>query len=159
MSLMEFNSAAARMIVLYKDHNERRLADVFAELLYEALPPSWAVWAQAVTFVPADAEALVRRGFDHMEYIAEKFAGLSSLPLARLLYKHPVFDQRSLNREQRRRNLEGALVFEHAYRDVPKRVILLDDVFTTGATLDVAAKALRWGGVLEVRTFSIARVW
>lgn len=68
-------------------------------------------------------------------------------------------DQHSLTREQRLRNLQGAFAAHplHATQLTGKRVLLVDDVTTTGATLHSAAQALIQGGALEVNAMVFAR--
>ena len=62
--------------------------------------------------------------------------------------------QRELTRAQRRRNVATAFV---AARRVPPRIVLVDDVYTTGATANAAASALRKGGAREVEVVTFAR--
>ena len=61
--------------------------------------------------------------------------------------------QASLDRAGRRRNLDGAFVSLRA----PERVLLVDDVMTTGATADACARALRAAGALDVMVVTFAR--
>ena len=65
-------------------------------------------------------------------------------------------DQRALGRSERAANVAGT--FRVAAR-VPERVVLCDDVFTTGATLDAAAAALLSAGADAVRVAAVARAW
>ncbi|AXY40849.1 ComF family protein [Halomonas sp. JS92-SW72] len=62
--------------------------------------------------------------------------------------------QRGLDRDERRRNLNRAFVIEAA---LPPRVALLDDVMTTGATLEALASACRAAGAREVEAWAVAR--
>ncbi len=159
VSCVEMDELSGRIIVLYKDNNEHRLAEYVAHELYSTLPPSWLQWADVLTWIPADKKALRRRGFDHMERIAKHLATLTNLPAQQLLQKLPGRDQRSLNREERRINLERSLSLAANLTAIPPRCLLIDDVFTTGVTLDTAAALLKAGGAQEVRVASFARVW
>ena len=62
--------------------------------------------------------------------------------------------QRELTRVERRRNVASAF---HAVRDAPRRVTLVDDIYTTGATSNAAASALRKAGAREVDVVTFAR--
>ena len=62
--------------------------------------------------------------------------------------------QRGLKQAERRRNVAGAFL---AGEGVPPRITLVDDVYTTGATVDAAASALRKGGARRVEVVTFAR--
>ena len=71
------------------------------------------------------------------------------------LRRRPTKRQRGLSRTERRRNVAG--VFEAAHR-APRSVVLVDDVFTSGATANAAASALRKAGAARVEVVTFARV-
>lgn len=130
-------------------------------------PPSlqdWTQWADALVCVPASPEALLRRGFDHMERVAEIVARRTGMALVHALVScKGARDQRELGRGERLANRSGS--FSLAADAVPeadalpRRIILIDDVFTTGATLSAAAHVLLDGGAHEIRTVTCCRVW
>lgn len=166
---LEFTAATRRLILAYKDGNEHRLAALLAQLIVQAIPLEWRLWANVITWIPADPVALRRRGFDHMALVATALVGQMGLRVAPLLDKRSRSDQRTLNREERQRNMAELFAVIQAERDGREgnvaallnnaRIILIDDVFTTGATLDAATRVLREGGAKEVRVATIARVW
>jgi len=148
----------SRCVTLYKDGGERRLAPVMGALLAEALE-SWRGWPDAVVPIPASSEALRRRGFDHVFLLAEEIAASLGVGLERPLVRIGACrDQRRLGREARRLNVRGVLEVRPDTA-IPERVLLVDDVFTTGSTLDEAAAAMMLAGSREVRVCSVARAW
>ena len=78
------------------------------------------------------------------------------MPLAEALQRTAARDQRALGRQERATNAAGTFV---AIGRAPQRVLLTDDVFTTGATLDAAAAALLSAGTDAVRVAAVARAW
>lgn len=162
-----FKGPPSRIIKAYKDGGERRLAPVIADLLLAAALEAEASApdryggiiseVDGVVFVPSTAEAYRRRGFDHMEGVARPFAERSGAPLMDALVKHGSADQRALGREERRASAEGA--FETVLDVEGLRLLLLDDVVTTGSTVDAAARALKGAGAVHVDVLALARVW
>lgn len=166
-----FDGPAPRMVVLHKDASERRLSVVMAGLLAEAVR-DWAAWADAVVGVPASLHAVSRRGYDHGADLGAALGVELGVPAARPLRCLTARDQRGLSRQQRAANVGftcdpaphprrlrlGAPPSEPAALLPPARVLLVDDVFTTGATTDAAARALLAAGSEEVRVAAFARV-
>lgn len=159
VAALRYEGAAAVVIRTYKDKGEQRLAETLARRLADAIFPSWWTWADAVTYVRATDAARRRRGFDHVELIARSLAETAGLPCLTLLSAPKARDQRTLGRRARRDNVGGRFEAAHdalACGDGPRRVILVDDVMTTGATLDDAARALEAAGY-AVRAACVAR--
>ena len=145
----------SRVVTLYKDGGERRLASELARLLVAAIEP-WGEWAEVVTYVPATIRAQRRRGFDHAEEISAALAAEIGVAHVALLVRRRALDQRALGRAQRFANAQDTFeVVEAAIGNV----LLVDDVLTTGATLDAAARALLVAGAAEVRVATVARAW
>ncbi len=156
LALGEFEAPLSRAVVLHKDAGERRLAAVLGSLLADEIAREWDGWAEAVTYIPATRAALKRRGFDHGRAIAGSIGERLGLPLAEMLSRSAARDQRSLGRIARAANTAGTF---SATGIAPARVLLTDDVFTTGATFDAAAAVLLEAGAREVRVAAVARTW
>ncbi len=146
----------ARAVVLHKDAGERRLAAVFGRLLAEQVATTWSGWADCVAYVPATDAAMRRRGFDHGRAIAASLATELDVPFAEILRRTAARDQRALGRAERVANAAGTF---HVVAEPPERVLITDDVFTTGATLDAAAGVLLSAGASAVRVAAVARAW
>ena len=150
-----FEPPLSRLVTLHKDAGELRLTRVLAELAADAAE-DWLDWAQAVVAVPASPAAIRRRGFDHGALLGAAFAAASGVPALDVLHARSRRDQRVLGAADRVRNARAAMSAVPGVA-VPARLLVLDDVFTTGATLDAAAAALLEAGASEVRGLAIAR--
>ena len=153
-----YDDGAARIVRTWKDAGERRLAATMAGLMASVASPAWLAEELTVVPVPATAAAVRRRGFDHGADLADELAARLGLPTAPLLARPRSIDQRRLTRQDRIRNMERrfrALPGASA----PDSVLLVDDVYTTGATLFAAADALRAAGAERVRCITFARVF
>lgn len=132
-----------------------------AQALGETLANYWSVLnlpAVLVVPVPLSRERQADRGYNQAELIAEMFAGAAGLPTARggLRRRRDTPSQVGLSAVERWENVRDA--FEARAEQVAgRRIILVDDVFTTGATLEASARALLLAGVLEVYGLTVAR--
>jgi predicted amidophosphoribosyltransferase len=138
----------------WKKRGLRRFAPVAAELVFERVPrPA----ADVITYIPPDGDRSVKRGHQPARDLAAALGERWSLPVPSLLERaRPVARQTSLSRAERRRNVRGAFRVAAAAR-VPPAVVLVDDVYTTGATADAAAAALRAAGAGHVVVVTFAR--
>lgn len=150
---VEYDATVRRIVGAWKERGLRRLAAWAATVVADTIAyPHTA----AVTFVPADRDRRLRRGHHPAEALARELAvawgGLSLEPLLVRVRGSPR--QRGLTRIERRRNVAAAFA---AGGRVPARVVLVDDVYTTGATANAAASALRKAGAREVVVVTFAR--
>ncbi|MDR1024441.1 MAG: ComF family protein, partial [Treponema sp.] len=83
-----------------------------------------------------------RSGWDQVEYLARRLEK-EDLPVRRCLKRLPSKTQKKLGRQDRLQNLEGRFISTAA---PPRRALLIDDVMTTGATLEACAAALKKAG-------------
>ncbi len=150
-----------RMVRAFKDAQERRLAGYLAAGMVKAaragFGPEALARMDAVSFVPCTPQAFARRGADHMELVARDVARSLGLPLDDILARRSKLDQRGLGKGGRRANALGSFAVLHGLEG--GHVLLLDDVFTTGATLGAAAYALKSRGAAEVLGLTFARAW
>ena len=148
---VEYEDPVPLIVAAWKERGLRRLADWAAELVAEALP---APGGAGIVFVPGDPDRRLRRGHA-AERLAAELAERWSLPCEPLLRRtRGSVPQRGLRQTERRRNVAGAFLVRAR---VPTHLTLVDDVYTTGATVDAAASALRKGGARRVDVVTFAR--
>jgi ComF family protein len=147
-----YDDAARLLVAAWKERGLRKLAGLAAELVCEVIPRTH---AYTLTFVPADPNRRLERGHNPAECLAEEIGVRWQLPVASLLVRsHGVAPQRGLPLAERRRNVRN--VFQPAGK-VPGTVVLVDDVYTTGATVSASATALRKAGASRVEVVTFAR--
>jgi ComF family protein len=126
-----------------------------ANLLLGALAPLRATPPTLVVPVPLHADRAAARGFNQAALLAKPVAqALGARFSAVLVRERDTEAQATLDRELRLKNVRGAFA---ARRRVPgERVLLVDDVRTTGATLEACAAVLMRAGARDVRTLVLA---
>jgi ComF family protein len=108
--------------------------------------------------VPLHRERLIERGFNQSALMARalgKAVGVS-IDVTGLRKIRPTAPQARLTRADRANNVQNAFCVSSAHRFEGMRVLLLDDVSTTGATLHEAARTLAQGGAAQVDAFAAA---
>jgi predicted amidophosphoribosyltransferase len=146
-----YDAGGRRLVRVWKDGGRRDLSSVAAELV-TAVVPRPAV--RALTFVPGDRERSRTRGHVPAQRLAAEVARRWELPVVSLLRRtRHAEPQRGLTLEERRRNVRGAFACD----DAATSVCLVDDVYTTGATVNACARELRRAGARRVDVVCLAR--
>lgn len=135
----------------------RRMAGPLGGLLVEHLR-THPLPADAIIPVPLHPRRLAERGFNQSELLAQPVAQAYKLPLLTtgLVRQRDTAHQMELGFRARLENVQGAFVWNQR-KPPPPRVLLVDDVLTTGATVGECAQALRAAGTREVRVIALAR--
>jgi predicted amidophosphoribosyltransferase len=151
-AVLAYDDRLRPVVVAWKERGLRRLAGWAAAVVRESVVRPDAV---CVVFVPGDPDRRLKRGHHAAERLASELAAEWELPLRPLLTRARGSPrQRGLTQHERRRNVAGAFL---AHGRVPACVALIDDVYTTGATANAAASALRKGGARRVEVVTFAR--
>ncbi len=146
-----YEGAAKQAIHRLKFSGWRDVAGALAGAVATAPIPA----VEAITWVPLARGRRAERGFDQARALAVALARDLDVPAVRLL-RRPVSTgpQARRSRDERRSAMRGAFV---AHGRVPDRVLLVDDVLTTGATAAAAGEALVAAGAREVHVRAAAR--
>jgi predicted amidophosphoribosyltransferase len=143
---------ARALVSAWKERGLRRAGAVAAELVADTVPRPP---VEALTFVPGEGDRVAWRGLNTAEELARALAVRWQLPVEPLLERRrSARPQRGLPRQARAANVRGSF---RARDVVPGAVALVDDVYTTGATADAAARELRRRGARSVHVVAFAR--
>lgn len=143
-----------RLIHLYKYQARLDLLPIFTELLLHRAKPD----AQALLAIPLSQQKLASRGFNQSLLLAQQLSKHWNIPLWQPLERHAGLAQRQLSREERLTNLEHAFYVNPAQtRVIPRKVLVIDDVITTGSTFMAIQTALHALGVTSVECLAIAK--
>lgn len=143
LALLAYAGAGRELVARLKYRNHRAVLPGLAAAMASLVPEPAAL--DVVTWVPTTPARRRQRGFDQSELIARAVARRLRRPCAGLLGRDPGPPQTGRGLLERR---YGPVLW--AWRPVPPRVLLIDDVLTTGSTATVAADALRRAGASRV---------
>ena len=138
----------------------RHIRFLCAYLRYRPDLREWARGFDALVPVPIHASRKRERGYNQAQKIAGEASAYLGLPVEAgwLERVRATGSQTKLDRGQRQRNLERAFACPAPESVKGKRILIVDDVFTTGATVGRCAELLRAAGALEVGVLALARV-
>ena len=155
-ALLNYDSRAAASMAAVKYHNKREYLDFYARAAALRFGKQFRqVGIQVIVPVPVHASRLKTRGFNQAAVLAERLAAELEIPWEELLIRVKKTDpQKSLGSAERLKNLRGA--FE-AEQEAGKweRILLVDDIYTTGSTAEICSRALLKTGVKQVFVFAV----
>jgi competence protein ComFC len=155
-----YEGAMVRAILLLKFENIEPLGGLFARLLADLVAKGGPqLKADVVVPVPLHRQRERERGYNQAALIAKPLAKMLGLPCKSVLLTRirPRPDKHILTLEERWESVRGAFATRPGSQIDNLRVLLLDDVMTTGATLDSCAKTLRDAGARSVVGVTVAR--
>lgn len=155
---MEYDSLMRESIGRFKYKNRREYADFYVQELLDTCGAAVCAWnVDLLIPIPLHKSRRRKRGFNQAELIAKKLGKELKIPVSTdsLLRIRKTSPQKELNDQERKSNLKNA--FQVVNNDVKlKKVLLIDDIYTTGSTIDAAASVLLEHGAEKVYFLSIS---
>lgn len=148
-----YEATIRELIYALKYDGNREVARLFAGLLSSSIDTNN---FDVISFVPTTGVSQRKRGYNQAQLIANQVGRLTGLPLVNTLLRNTHIDQIGLNRTQRLEAVKNN--FTHTSHNIDsKRILLVDDVITTGATIDECASTLKKSGAKQVWALAIAK--
>lgn len=156
VSTFEYDDAMKGLIARFKYFKERHLAAFFAEYMAISLEDmKWPI--DVIVPVPLHKSKLDERGYNQAELLARELSYRFDIFMTKALRRiRNTPTQTALHREERINNVKGAFKIMYKETVMGKNVLLIDDILTTGATLDECARVLKDSGANEVYAGTIA---
>lgn len=158
LALWYYEGYVRDSLLRYKFYNRQSYADGYARLLAMKLMKEERLDFDILTWIPISRKRLRKRGFDQVQLLAQKLGReLNILPVATLeKTRHNRQQSRIRGEAQRRANVLGAYSVLNPAEIAGKRILLLDDILTTGATAGECARVLQTAGAKQVYFAAIA---
>ena len=146
------------LILKFKYKNNFTAGDILAEFLEEYITKNFKYKEYIITYIPLSKKSKKIRGFNQCEYIAKKIARDLSIEVLEVLIKQKeTKEQKKLKRDERYENIKDAFKIKKGIEVKNYNIILIDDVTTTGATLQEAYKLLKKFEVKDIKLLTLAK--
>jgi len=156
-----YEGALMDIIFLFKYQGFEVLGRLLGDLLAKNIGQEEDLWegVDAIVPVPLHPNKKRKRGFNQAQVLARSLARHKRLPLLEknLIKVRDVPPQTTLEAEEREKNVRGAFQVRKGYELEGKIILIVDDVYTTGATLRECSLALKRAGVKETRAITLAQ--
>lgn len=159
-ALFNYNEAARKSMAAIKYKNKREYLDFYAAVMHHRFARLAAGWrAEVLVPVPVHSSRRRSRGFNQAEELAGRLSGFWNIPMDSelLIRSKRTAPQRELNPAERLNNLQEAFSLNPSRLDgtIPRCVILIDDIYTTGSTIESCSRILKIAGVREIHFLTI----
>lgn len=160
-SAVLYNSFIREKIALYKYRGKESLSEVFSYLLITSYDTYYLnEEIDIITYIPLHHNRLLERGFNQSEQLAQKLGEYAGLPVLDTLIRTKASEKQSKkSRNERLREIEGSFKLKES--TIPlienKKILIIDDIYTTGSTLSEAAKEIDKSRPKDVFSLTFAR--
>lgn len=144
-SLFPYMGAGGETVTVWKNKNERAFAEFFAKSAASFISQTPELKGIPVVPMPPRPKKLKVKGWDQIEDLSKYLEAFYGIKIMRILKRLDSVPQKTLTKAQRAVNLKGKIILNYL-KPLPKTLLLIDDVITTGATLNTCAEILKQGG-------------
>mgnify|MGYP000866900070 CR=1 FL=1 len=137
------------IVLHWKNENTRSLSLLFASIIKQFIKNNPELEGLPIVPVPSRPKKIKTKGWDQIEDIC--FYLEDSIPIKRILTRNDGHSQKGLSKAERNVNMQDKIHIKPKV-SIPKKVIILDDVITTGATIEACKQCLKEAGCQEVLT-------
>ena len=155
-----YEGAMRRLIHAFKFENRKYLKHFFMKMMTEFMNLRLiAAAVDGILPVPMDKDRRLERGFNQSELISLEISRVFGIPhsAGNLIQRRSGAVQSGLTKNKRRLNVKGAFLVRNADEFHSKRLLLIDDILTTGCTASECAKMLKKAGAASVTVLALAR--
>ncbi len=149
-SIYPYQDKIGKTLIQWKNLNQRGFADFFATVVYKFINTQPELQKTPIVPVPPRPKKIKAKGWDQIEDLAVQLQAKHNIEIFRALKRDDGSSQKSLSLKKRQTNLKGKIHLKKQGLKIPETLIILDDVMTTGSTLNFCAKTLKEAGCKKV---------
>ena len=157
VSSLRYDDRVRGAMLRYKFNGHYWLGEVFGELMAETVTMQLSGRFDIITWAPVSKKRLRQRTYDQSELLAKRIGVLLGFPVVQCLRKTKHTEANSSLNDDKARQDNVSGVYEALPEVEGKRILLIDDVYTTGSTLSECAKTLMQAGAESVVCATFAR--
>ncbi|MCF0149545.1 MAG: ComF family protein [Clostridium sp.] len=152
-----YNGALKKLILEFKYNKNFVAGSVLVEFLCEMIRENQ-LDVDYIVYIPSSKRAMKNRGFNQCEYLAKEIKKSLDISICNDVIKNKnIKEQKLLSKEERCKNIKGAFKLKTDKNIKNKRILIIDDVMTTGATIYECEKLLKENGALSIKMLTVAK--
>lgn len=158
LSLWNHKNPVNQSVYQFKYHNQRRYGILYSQELVKEFQKEIESWRPDIIMpVPLHPSRKRKRGYNQAQILAEEIGKILEIPVdsKSLIRTRKTSPQKKLGHQERKKNLKHAFAVKHTFQ-AAKRVLLVDDIYTTGNTIDAVSNVLKQKGVENVYFLTIS---
>ncbi|NLL56637.1 MAG: ComF family protein [Clostridiales bacterium] len=158
-SCFEYDKVARQFVLSYKDSEKPYIAEYIAKFIKDKYIEK-NLDLDGIVFVPSSLKKISKRGYDALKIVAKHLSSMLDIPiLYGLSKKNVATDLTEVPKEKRAKAVEDMFFVAKDNNLKDKKVLIIDDVITTGATLNKCVKELQNVGVKEVTAITFSKAY
>lgn len=152
-----YNGVLKKLILEFKYNKNFVAGSILVDFLCDMIIENQ-INIDYIVYIPSSKKAIKNRGFNQCEYLAKEINKNLDISICNDVIKNKnVKEQKLLSKEERCKNIKGAFKLKTDKNIKNKKLLLIDDVMTTGATLYECEKLLKENGALSIKMLTVAK--
>ena len=160
MHIFKYNEMIRQRLIEYKFQDKSYMYKTFAKIILKNKKVCGFLEKYDIIIpVPIHKKRRLKRGYNQTELIAKEICKNISLELKTdvLIKQKNIIAQSELNKNERKQNIKNAFEIKSINEIIDKKILLFDDIYTTGSTVNECSKILRKAGAKQVGVLTIAK--
>ncbi len=154
-AIYPYQDKIGKCLIEWKNFNNKVFAELFAQVIYKFIDKNAELKNIAIVPVPPRPKKIKTKGWDQIEELCKQLEVRYNTEILYLLKREDGIAQKNLSSKMRKTNLKGKIHLKNQKSKIPEKLIILDDVTTTGSTLHECAKALKTSGCKKIYGLTI----